>query len=51
MKINTLTKFKVKRPETINLSNNWEVSLSSITFPHIWYTIREDCNDITYDVV
>ena len=39
---NTLSNFKVKLPEMVNLSGEWEVGLSSITFPHSWYSITKE---------
>lgn len=46
---NTLSSFKVKLPETINLGGEWEVGLSSITFPHSWYSITEVNQIFFYD--
>jgi len=46
---NTLSNFKVKLPEAINLSGKWEVGLSSITFPHTWYSITDVNRTFFYD--
>lgn len=46
---NTLSNFKVKLPEIINLSGEWEVGLSSITFPHSWYSITDVNQTFFYD--
>jgi hypothetical protein len=37
---NTLDDFRIKLPEQIKLSENWEVGLVEITYPHTWYNIR-----------
>ena len=39
---NTLAEYKVKLPNHVDLSESWEVGLASITYPHTWYTIREE---------
>jgi len=37
---NTLTEYKVKLPEHVNLIGTWDVGLASITFPHTWYILE-----------
>ena len=37
---NTLTHYKTKLPEMINLQGQWEVGLSEIQYPHTWYNIK-----------
>ena len=39
---NTLTHYKTKLPETIDLEGQWEVGLLEIQYPHTWYNIKHD---------
>ena len=49
---NTLSEYKVKLPEHVDLAGDWEVGLASITFPRTLYNIRKEnqkfyCDDGT----
>ena len=37
---NTLDDFRVLLPRQIRLTENWEVALAEITYPHTWHNIR-----------
>ena len=45
---NTLTEFKIKLPERVDLVGTWEVGLASITFPHTWFNIRKENEKFYY---
>ena len=38
---NTLSEFKVKLPEHLDLNGKWEVGLASITYPHTWFNLQK----------
>ena len=38
---NTLSDYKVKLPEHLDLTGNWEVGLASITYPHTWFNLQK----------
>jgi hypothetical protein len=38
---NTVPNFKVKLPETISLTGDWEVALVEMQYAHTWSTIRQ----------
>ena len=45
---NTLARFIVKLPSTLSLTaEQWEVGLSELQYPNMWYNIREGKNVIT----
>ena len=45
---NKTTGYRVKLPQTINLNDEWEVGLFSISYPNTWYTIQNYDNHIYY---
>ena len=38
---NTVANFKVKLPEIVSLTGDWEVALVEIQYAHTWSTIRQ----------
>ena len=38
---NKTTSYRVKLPQSINLVDNWEVGLYSISYPNSWYTLQD----------
>ena len=46
---NTLSEYKVKLPEHVNLTGNWEVGLASITYPHTWFNVQRQKCHFYYD--
>lgn len=45
---NKTTSYRVKLPQAIDLSGNWEVGLFSISYPNTWYTLKNFDNHIYY---
>lgn len=39
---NTLTEFKIKLPQPLELVGEWEVGLAEITYPRRWYNVPHD---------
>ena len=46
---NTVAEYKVKLPEQVDLSGNWEVGLASITFTHTWFNISKENEKMTLE--
>ena len=46
---NTLTNFKTKLAQPIELTGEWEVALSEFQYPHSWYNLRDFDNHIYYN--
>ena len=46
---NSTTSFRVKLPQTIDLSGDWEVRLYSTTYPRTWYNLQDGDNHIYYN--
>ena len=46
---NTLTSFKTKLAQPIELTGEWEVALSEFQYPRSWYNLRDFDNHIYYD--
>ncbi len=46
---NTLTNFKTKLAQPIELTGEWEVALSEFQYPRSWYNLRDFDNHIYYD--
>ena len=47
---NTLTNFKTKLAQPIELIGEWEVALSELQYPRSWYNLRKSENHIHCDV-
>ena len=45
---NTMTNFKTRLPNRIELDGRWEVGLVEIQYPHSWYNLQEDQGEITF---
>ena len=45
---NTTASFRVKLPQTVDLSGDWEVGLYSMTYPRTWYNLQDGDNHIYY---
>ena len=45
---NKTTRIKKKLPEIMDLSEDWEVGMYSISYPNTWYTLQEHENHIYY---
>ena len=43
---NTLTNFTTQLPSTICLSGSWEVGLVEIQYPHNWYNVSDENNEL-----
>ena len=46
--VNKTTSYRVKLPQTINLADNWEVGLYSISYPNTWYTLLKGFDSHVY---
>ena len=44
---NKTTEYHVKVPQDVDLDGDWEVGVYSISYPHMWYTLR-DLNQDTH---
>ena len=45
---NTTTNYRVNLPQAVDLNENWEVGLYSITYPHTWYNLQDQDSHIYY---
>ena len=45
---NKTTSYRVKLPQAINLSGEWEVGLYSINYPRTWYTLDNNFDTHIY---
>ena len=46
---NTLTNFKTKLVQPVELIGDWEVALAELQYPHNWYNLRNLSNHIYRD--
>ena len=45
---NTTTSYRVKLPQPIDVSGNWEDGLYSVAYPYTWYNLQEHARHIYY---
>ena len=45
---NKTTSYRVKLQQSIDLEGNWEVSLYSISYPNMWYTLQDSFDTCMY---
>ena len=45
---NTLTEYRVGLPQTVSLTEDWEVALTEIHYPHSWNNVQGNFQDRFY---